>query len=81
MLHEGKQSTLKIPQTGLDNGAQHNTHDSRHTVQGRDDLANYERMFYHLLNNSMKKRPKSATWHIRPDQRSGIDWKRLYMIA
>ncbi len=50
------------------------THDKRHKVQGRDDVANYERMFFHLLSNSMKRRPKSAIWDIRPDERSGIDW-------
>ncbi len=54
------------------------THDSRHKVIGRDDFANYERMFYHLLNNSMKKRSKSAIWHIRPDQRNGINWQTIH---
>ncbi len=53
------------------------TQDSRHEIQGRDDLANYERMFYHLLNGSMRKRPKNASWHIRPDQRGGIDWDTI----
>jgi hypothetical protein len=53
------------------------THDSRHTIQGRDDMANYERMFFHLLSGSMKRRPKSAKWDIRPDQRNGIDWSTI----
>lgn len=53
------------------------TYDSRHKIIGRDDLANYERMFYHLLNNSLKKRPQGSVWHIIPDQRSGIDWETV----
>lgn len=50
------------------------THDSRHQIERRDDHANYERMFFHLLSNSMKRRPKKTRWHIRPDQRHGINW-------
>lgn len=50
------------------------THDSRHKIRGRDDIANYERMFFHLLNNSMKRRPKGSIWHIRPDVLGAIDW-------
>lgn len=54
------------------------THDSRHQIYGRDDMANYERMFFHLLSASMKRRPKSAKWDIRPDQRNGIDWHTVH---
>jgi len=54
------------------------TQDSRHKVHGRNDMANYERMFFHLLNCSMKRRPKSAKWDIRPDQRNGIDWNTVH---
>lgn len=50
------------------------THDSRHDVFGRDDIANYERMFYHLLRSSMTRRPAGSVWHIYPDERNGIDW-------
>lgn len=50
------------------------THDSRHDVQKRDDTANFERMFFHLLKFIMLKREKKATWHIRPDRRSEINW-------
>ena len=52
--------------------------DSRHSINRRDDMANYERLFFHLLNNSMKKRKKNCVWHIRPDVRSGIDWKTIH---
>jgi len=50
------------------------TQDSRHAIPGRKDIANYERMFYHLLNNSMKKRIQGANWHVYPDECCGIDW-------
>lgn len=53
------------------------THDSRHRIQGRNDMANYERMFFHLLSSSMRRRPKKAKWDIRPDQRGGIDWNTI----
>jgi hypothetical protein len=54
------------------------THDSRHAVTGRNDHSNYERMFFHLLNNSMKKRPKKSEWVIYPDVRGGIDWTTVH---
>ncbi|MFW5720686.1 MAG: DUF3800 domain-containing protein [Candidatus Dojkabacteria bacterium] len=54
------------------------THDSRHTVQSRDDIANYERMFFHLLTNAMKRREKGAVWDVMPDQRNGIDWGTIH---
>ncbi len=54
------------------------TQDSRHEVRGRDDTANYERMFYHLLNNTMKMRPKGGIWDVRPDQKNDIDWATIH---
>lgn len=54
------------------------THDSRHNISHRDDLANYERMFFHLLSNAMKKRLRGSKWHIRPDVRGGIDWSTIH---
>lgn len=50
------------------------TQDSRHKIQGRDDIANFERMFFHLMKNLMKRREKDAHWHVYPDERMGIDW-------
>lgn len=50
------------------------TQDSRHRVIGRDDMANYERMFFHLLSNAMKRRARGSEWHIRPDERGGVEW-------
>lgn len=54
------------------------THDKRHKVQRRDDLANYERMFFHLLHNSLKKRSKDSRWSIHPDKRGGINWQVVH---
>ncbi|MDA7640572.1 DUF3800 domain-containing protein [Opitutaceae bacterium] len=48
--------------------------DSRHSVAGRDDTANYGRMFYHLHHQSMKRRPNKTKWHIYPDEKVEIDW-------
>ncbi len=54
------------------------THDTRHSVVGRNNHANYERMFFHLLNNSMKKRPRGSYWFIYPDVRGGINWATVH---
>jgi hypothetical protein len=48
--------------------------DSRHKIKERDDSANYERMFYHLHSNSLKRRPKSSIWQIYPDEGVGVNW-------
>lgn len=50
-------------------------HDTRNSVMNRDNTANFERMFYHLLANSMKRRGTGSIWGVYPDQRSGIDWE------
>jgi hypothetical protein len=53
------------------------THDSRHCIKGRDDIANFERMFFHLLKNCMNRREMGAEWHIFPDEREGVDWSTI----
>ncbi len=53
------------------------THDSRHSVQRRDDTDNFGRMFFHLLKSLMTKREKGSTWHVRPDKRLEIDWDTI----
>jgi hypothetical protein len=50
------------------------THDSRHRIPQRDDIANFERMFFHLHSQALKRRPRNATWEIYPDRRLDIDW-------
>ena len=53
------------------------TQDSRHSIEGRDDIANFGRMFFHLLKDLMKRREKEAHWYIHPDERMGIDWETI----
>ena len=50
------------------------THDSRHRTPQRDDTANFERMFFHLHSQALKRRPRNARWKIYPDRRLEIDW-------
>jgi hypothetical protein len=51
------------------------TYDSRHSVQGRDDVANLQRMYYQLFKNVLQQRwPTGSTWHLRPDENSALDW-------
>ena len=53
------------------------TCDERHEVTDRDDIANYERMFFHLHRALMKRRGLESRWHIRPDEQVSIDWDTL----
>lgn len=50
------------------------TQDSRHSIQGRDDILNFERMFFHLLKNVMTKRGINTIWNVFPDEKHDIDW-------
>lgn len=52
--------------------------DRRHKVVGRDDNANFERMFFHLLAASMWRRGAESTWRISADQRDGVDWVTIH---
>lgn len=55
--------------------------DSRHAVEGRDDLANLGRMYFHLLNNVLKERwPDDAVWFLCPDEHNNIDWNTLHEV-
>ena len=51
--------------------------DSRHSIKNRDDKANYGRMFFHLHSNALKRRPKSLTWELFPDEGVGVDWNTV----
>jgi hypothetical protein len=53
------------------------THDSRHRVPQRDDVANFERMFFHLHSHALKRRPRNAIWKVYPDKRLDIDWDTI----
>lgn len=52
--------------------------DRRHKIVGRDDNANFERMFFHLLVASMRRRGAESTWRISADQRDGVDWVTIH---
>lgn len=53
------------------------TQDSRHSIHGRDDILNYERMFFHLHKNLMSRREGDSNWELRPDERVEIDWSTI----
>lgn len=53
------------------------THDERHDIPGRDDIQNYERMFFHLHKNLMERRKLGAIWHVRPDERTDLNWSDI----
>jgi len=53
------------------------THDRRHSIQNRDDDANFERMFFHLHKTAMKRRPINMRWCIYPDEKMGVDWETV----
>jgi hypothetical protein len=51
------------------------THDTRHRISGRDDIANLERMYYHLFKNILLRRwPSGSSWRLYPDENSALDW-------
>jgi hypothetical protein len=52
--------------------------DKRHRVQGRNDTANLERMYYHLFRNVLRARwPNDAVWRLCPDEHSGMRWDKV----
>lgn len=52
--------------------------DSRHNVQGRDDVANLQRMYYHLFRNVLRTRwPDDAIWRLYPDEHTAMDWETV----
>ncbi len=51
------------------------TKDSRHDVKERDDVANYDRMFFHLHRNLIKRRGSGNRWHLRPDRLVTADFE------
>lgn len=52
--------------------------DERHQIQRRDDLANLQIMYYHLIRNVLRRRWQiEGTWILCPDEQSSLDWKAL----
>jgi len=55
------------------------THDHRHQVPGRDDVANLQRMYYHLFKNVLQHRwPAGSTWRLCPDENTALDWATIH---
>jgi len=54
------------------------TEDSRHRVAGRDDVANFQRMYYHLFRNVLRSRwPNDGVWRLHPDEQTALDWRAM----
>lgn len=53
------------------------TEDERHQVENRDDIANYERMYFHLHRALILRRGQGTRWHLRPDEQVQIDWRTI----
>lgn len=52
--------------------------DSRHKVKRRDDIANLQRMYYHLFRNVLRARwPNNAVWRLCPDEHTALDWDNV----
>ena len=49
--------------------------DRRHKIRGRDDVANLQRMYYHIFKNVLSTRwPDKSAWFLYPDENTAIDW-------
>lgn len=54
------------------------TQDSRHQIEGRDDIANLQRMYYHLFKSVLKNRwSAESNWLLLPDENSALDWQSV----
>jgi len=54
------------------------THDSRHNIRFRDDVRNFQIMYYHVFKNVLKNRwSDDAIWRLCPDEQEQIDWTDL----
>ena len=52
--------------------------DSRHDVSGRDDFANFHRMYYHVLHNVLRNRwTRGSRWRLCPDEHTGMNWESI----
>lgn len=50
--------------------------DERHSVRGRDDNENMQRMYYKILV-CVARHWKKIGWCVYPDEQSGIDWNEI----
>ena len=54
------------------------TEDRRHQIPGRDDIANMQRMYYHLFRNVMCVRwPDGSSWCLYPDENTALEWQTV----
>ena len=49
--------------------------DSRHQVQGCNDIENLKRMYYHILKKTKTDWHSIIDWEFYPDEFSGINWR------
>lgn len=56
------------------------TQDARHTISGRDDIANLERMYYKMFMHVARQWQVRSTWKFFPDENSHIDWSEFIRI-
>jgi len=50
--------------------------DSRHAIQGRDDIANLERMYYKALIHAARQWNQTE-WNFYPDKNSQVHWNEI----
>lgn len=53
------------------------TQDSRHSIQGRDDVENFKRMYYHALKVTMRQWDNQLKWEFYPDENTAINWREI----
>ncbi|MFA4825130.1 MAG: DUF3800 domain-containing protein [Methanoregula sp.] len=54
------------------------TQDDRHDIRFRDDIRNFQIMYYHVFKNVFKRRwPDEAVWQLCPDEQEQMDWADL----
>lgn len=52
--------------------------DSRHKVAHRNDIANLQRMYYHLFHNVLRARwPDGVVWRLHPDEHTALSWETV----
>jgi hypothetical protein len=84
----GHSSTMKAAKEFINLGMQYchegrikihiivwDTKDSRHQIQGRNDIENMKRMYYHILKRTKSNWKGVKNWEFYPDEFSAIDWQ------
>jgi len=56
------------------------TQDDRHDIKGRDDNANFERMYFKILKSCIERRKTSSGVKVFYDQKQGVSWNNLEEI-